>query len=185
MSGQDKAKWNQKYSALIEQGPIPAVNPRLREWSSFLTGGSCLDLACGLGGNSLYLAEKGYQVTAMDISEVAIHYLNDQVNQGKFNIMGKVVDLDELKLPYNRYDLIILTYFLDRRLFPEIKKAVKPGGLVFMETFYQSPLNIKNSISKDYKLASQELKEQLSDWSLIRFREVEELGIQSILARKP
>lgn len=185
MSEQDKMKWNEKYAALIEQGHTPTVNQRLKEWSSFLIGGTCLDLACGLGGNSLYLAEKGYQVTAMDISEVAIHYLNHEAKQRQFNIVGAVVDFDKFQLPEDHYDLLIITYFLDRHLFTNIKKAVKSGGLVFMETFFHSPLNTKPSVSMHYKLASQELKEQFSDWSLIRFNEDEELGIQSILTRKP
>lgn len=186
MSEQDKAKWNQKYAAMIEQGQPPSVNSRLIEWSSFFTGGTCLDLACGLGANSLYLAQIGFQVTPMDISEVAIHYLNHEANRHSLDIQGKVADLDEITLPPDCYDLIIITFFLDRRLFTEVKKAVKQGGLVFIETFYQSPLkNTKPSISKDYKLVSGELSTQFADWSLIHFAENEELGVQSILARKP
>lgn len=185
MSEQDKRKWNQKYSAMIEQGQSPSVNPRLMEWTPSLTGGICLDLACGLGGNSLYLAEKGYQVSAVDISEIAIHYLNHAAKQQQLDVVGKVIDLDEFKLPNDCYDLIVITFFLDRRLFTEIKRAVKPGGLVFMETYYNSPLNTKPSVSKEYKLASQELIDQFSDWNLIHFAEDEERGLQSILAHKP
>ena len=69
-------KWNIKHLDRINQLKEPEPNPRLKNLLAyFKEGGTALDIACGLGGNSMFLAQSDYQVEAMDISDVAINYI--------------------------------------------------------------------------------------------------------------
>lgn len=184
MAQQDQIKWNQKYQDKIAEGYRPTPCSTLIQLTPFFTGKTCLDLACGLGGNSLFLAKHGLSVTALDISDIAVDYLNNMAKEEELPITGIVTDFDHFTLPKDKFDLIVCTYFLDRNLFDHMKQAVTVGGLFFMETFYRSPRDPQPHISKDFKLSSGELKKMFSEWECIFFDENEHKGTQCILARK-
>ncbi len=68
----DRLKWNRKFREKPKRQPVcPVVEKYWREAPS----GKALDLACGLGRNSLFLAEHGMTVDAVDISDVALDRL--------------------------------------------------------------------------------------------------------------
>lgn len=184
MAEADRIKWNEKYRQKLQEGlSTPPPNETLLGIASaYLTGGGCLDLACGLGGNSLYLAEHGYQVTAVDVSDVALDFIQAKAKEHGLSILTKQQDLDQIQLPKEAYDLVIVTYFLDRRLFPSLKQAVKKEGLLFMETFYQED-HAHPEMNPAFKLKTDELQAEFADWSILYWKQ--EKGIQSILSRKP
>ena len=64
-----KMKWNHKYQTLLNEQKKPDPNKRLQSLTPYLNGGVALDIACGLGGNSLLLAQNHYRVHAIDISD--------------------------------------------------------------------------------------------------------------------
>ncbi|WP_071394382.1 class I SAM-dependent methyltransferase [Bacillus tuaregi] len=181
-----KLKWNRKYKdrLLIKESPTP--NERLLTLSASLNGGNALDLACGLGGNSLFLARHGYRVEALDISDIAIDYLQEQTEKQRLSIYPRLADLtdhESLKLLENSFDLVVVTYYLDRSLFPLIKSILNDNGFFFMETFYHSPQN-KQTVSDSYKLRPNELLTEFGDFHILYFEENEEEGRQTIFCRK-
>lgn len=201
---QDCVKWNGKHQQrlLNDSQTVPAPNSRLSHLLSLHAIGKlsvdqnlkCLDLACGLGGNSFLMAEHGYSVDALDISDVAIDFINQKArgdNQEQAMIKGAVIDLDDYQLQSNYYDFVVVTYFLDRKLFASIKDSVKCNGHVFMETFYaprdksQDPVSCHaNTIPSAFKLEEDELKELFSDWDIVHYHQDDKAQIQTILARK-
>ncbi len=213
MTVQDSVKWNEKYQQKIssQESSIPKPNTRLSQViSQFgLTGTTALDLACGLGGNSFLLARSGYTVDALDISEVAIRFIKEQQVKDDSdscykNIRPTVVDLDEYKPEKGAYDLVVVTYFLDRRLFDPVKECIKVNGLVFMETFYAPieapPTNATDGgesghsgdwgahrVPSAFKLEPDELNQVFSPdvgWEILFYQQDEQVHVQSILARK-
>ncbi|MFC9255700.1 class I SAM-dependent methyltransferase [Amycolatopsis thailandensis] len=109
-------------------GP-PKVNTRLAEIAGPLTPGAALDLGCGGGGDALWLAARGWRVTAVDISGAAVRSL-----QGRGEPINALrVDLAE-DFPGGTFDLVSALYFhtpfaLDRvRVLRTAANAVKPGG---------------------------------------------------------
>ncbi|MCM3567632.1 bifunctional 2-polyprenyl-6-hydroxyphenol methylase/3-demethylubiquinol 3-O-methyltransferase UbiG [Neobacillus mesonae] len=183
----DKTKWNSKYKKRLKEFTEPVPNARLLNLSHYLKGGKALDIACGLGGNSFFLAEKNYQVEAVDLSEAAIHYVQEQARKYQFQIDTKVCDLTKWnKLNWNpsSFDLVVMTYYLDRSLFPKVKDIVKENGYLFMETFYNSPKTVGKSVSSRYKLMSKELAAEFGDWTIHFFEENEQEGRQSIFCQK-
>lgn len=182
-----KQKWNQKYIEKIQNSDHPAPDERLVSLIDYFKGGRALDFACGLGANSLFLAENGYQVDALDISEIAIEFLKQEASKRQLPVQPRVADLTNTKtldLEAEAIDLAVITYYLDRNIFPFIKSIIKENGYFFMETFYLTPDNIGQGISDKYKLNSNELLTIFNDWQVFLYEENEEAGRQTIFARK-
>ncbi|MEH7502789.1 class I SAM-dependent methyltransferase [Neobacillus drentensis] len=182
-----KTKWNTKYIERLNELIEPVPSPRLKNQSVYLNGGTALDLACGLGGNSLFLARMNYQVDAIDISDVAINYIEDQASKYNLKIHPRVCDLTDfnnLSWPNDSFNIVVISYYLDRSLFPIVKSIIKEGGCLFMETFYQSPKTENQGVSNHYKLQPRELLVEFGDWNVVFFEENEHEGRQTIFCQK-
>ena len=182
-----RSKWNAKHKERLYDLIEPAPNPRLKNLSAFLNGGTALDLACGLGGNSLFLARRNFQVQAVDISDVAINYIQEHSTNDKLNINPMVWDLtkcNELNWQNNSFDSVVITYYLDRKLFPILKSIIKENGYFFMETYYQSPQSVNQGVSNQYKLQPKELLAEFREWKVLSFEENEQEGRQAIFCQK-
>ena len=133
-SEEQRARWDIKYEqglpSLTEPDPffISAyerfVNPSLPK------PGVALDLAGGLGRHALWLASRSWQVTVVELSDVAIGKLSQAALALNVNVDLFAGDAAEYKLEPAQFDLIVLFYHLDRSLFPKIVSALKPGGLL-------------------------------------------------------
>ncbi|MFS0639237.1 class I SAM-dependent methyltransferase [Mesobacillus foraminis] len=182
-----KTKWNKKYNERLIHLETPVPNTRLIQLSSCLGGGTALDLACGLGGNSLFLAQLHYSVRAMDISDVAVKYLQGTAEKEGLAVSAVTADLENissLSFESNSFDLVVITYYLNRPLLSLVKSLLKEEGYFFMETYYHSPKNGNQKISSRYKLESNELLAQFKEWKVLYFEENEEEGRQTIFCQK-
>ncbi len=128
----DRDRWNEKYRDRPHAPDGPAA--ALHRFFHLAPSGNALDIAAGTGANSLFLATRGYKVDAVDISDEAIARMPRHPNLTRVR-----ADLDRYDPPENRYDLIINFRFLNRRLFPGIQEALRPGGLLIFETFATAP----------------------------------------------
>src|SRR5579871_99928 len=117
--------WDERHRALVGHlDPEPLVVSSVRE----LAPGRALDLACGTGRNAVWLAEHGWQVTAVDFSSVAIEMLR----QRGAGVDARVADLErgEFAIEADSWDLILMCRYLQRDLFGPVKTGVAPGGLI-------------------------------------------------------
>ena len=154
MAQEDKIKWNKKHThSKITPEPLELIT----RYSALSKGKKALDIACGLGRHSKYLASNGFEVDALDISNVAIESL-----QNIENINAQEVDFDSYTLLRNQYDLVICTYFLDRNIFHQIHSALNDRGLVIVETFLYHKENERKSSNEAYLLKEGELLEIFS-----------------------
>ena len=160
MSQKDKLKWDKKYQETTSLLKDREPSENLKKIVEKTKGKKALDVASGAGRNSIYLANNGFDVEALDISSVALEVLN---NKGFKNISCKLVDLDEYEIPKNNYDLIVMTNFLDRNLIPKLSNALKIDGVLFIETYMEDELNEKTSSNPDFLLKKDELKTFFDD----------------------
>ena len=160
MSQKDKLKWDKKYQETTSLLKDREPSENLKKIVEKTKGKKALDVASGAGRNSIYLANNGFDVEALDISSVALEVLN---NKGFKNISCKLVDLDEYEIPKNNYDLIVMTNFLDRNLIPKLSIALKIDGVLFIETYMEDKLNEKASSNPDFLLKKDELKTFFDD----------------------
>lgn len=128
-------KWDAKYASATLNTP---ANPchALKQHSRLLPfKGQALEVACGLGGNARFLAQCGLKTHAWDISDSALTVLNNWASLNQLPIEPLITDLEQMLLPYQQYDVIVVSRYLDRKLFPQLESALKPGGLLFYQTF--------------------------------------------------
>ena len=125
---------------------IPEPKPAgfLLESVRFLRSGTVLDVAAGRGRNALYLASLGFSIDAIDRDEPALQELADVAAQRHLtNVRIQAMNLEqEATRPAldheqynNRYDNVVVFFYLYRPLFPALIKALKPGGVLLYETF--------------------------------------------------
>ena len=155
MAQKDKIKWDKKYTEISFLLEDKMPSEKLIQIEKKVKGKKALDIASGAGRNSIYLAKKGFEVEALDISKVALDVLN---NKGFENINCKLVDLDEYEVPKNSYDLIVMTNFLDRKLIPKLSNALKKDGILFIETYMEDEINEKPPSNSNFLLKKEELK---------------------------
>jgi dihydroneopterin aldolase len=119
--------------------PRPA--PFLLHQLGRLPKGRVLDVAAGRGRHALHLLSQGMQVEAIDRDQEALAAM-DAVAKSRHlsGLTTRVVDLEEnqdrpASLGYERYDAIIVLFYLHRPLFPALMDALKPNGVLLYETF--------------------------------------------------
>lgn len=181
----DKERWNEKYSGdtyRFGKDPIPYLVEHLNR----LPKGKALDLAMGEGRNGVFLATKGFQVTGLDISEKGLEKAQALAKAQGVMIETKVTDLDRASLGTNEYDVVLCTYYLDRGLFPKMKQAVKPGGMVVVETYTMDHLKYRPQFRKEWLLEKNELVEWFKDFTILDYQVVDngESAFASIIAQK-
>lgn len=155
MAMEDKLKWDKRHiESPISTAPVTLVT----ENAALAPGKEALDIACGMGRHARFLASRGFHVDALDISSTAIESL-----QAVENISAKEVDFDTYELGKKKYDLIVCTYFLERRLFPQIIEALKESGILIYETFVYHPDNQMVPSKRHFLLAQGELEEAFGE----------------------
>jgi SAM-dependent methyltransferase len=177
-------QWNERYGGgeQVFDAPSPLVVQFTRE----LTPGSALDLASGPGRNALYLAERGWCVTAVDGSSIAI----DLLHGNNPSIDARVVDLEagEFKLEPEAFDLVLSCYYLLRSLIPGMKSALRPGGLLIAIVHLADADQPQGTPARAYP---GELRAFFEGWSILHYREGEpeenchRHGVAELVARKP
>jgi SAM-dependent methyltransferase len=128
MTEKDRKKWDSRYLKNMGASDPSSI---LKAFLDLAPSGNALDIACGNGRNSLFLAEKGFKVDAVDISTVAMNHLASR--DPNINVICQ--DIDAWEIPQNRYELIVNVRFLDRRLFPMIHDGLRPCGVLIFESF--------------------------------------------------
>lgn len=130
--------WEERYRS-IERVWSGRVNARLAEVAADLPPGRALDLGCGEGADALWLAERGWQVVAVDVSDTALHRAAEAASER--NLASRIDfqrhDLDET-FPDGMFDLISAQYFhsparLDREnVLRRAAERVNPGGVLLI-----------------------------------------------------
>src|SRR5947208_2283860 len=147
MEHDERTLWNKKYS----EGSHTSLEPDpflLSAWSEFLKDivpGKALDVAGGVGRHALWLAERGWNVKLVDISEVGIQIAQENARSGiahvaqppsAVRIETEIVDLNLVQdLGNEEYDLIVVFFYLQRELFPALISALKPQGFLIYKTY--------------------------------------------------
>ena len=171
-------KWNHVYSQ-YDHMRYPAAAEVLTENDFLLPStGMALDLASGLGANSIFLAEHELAVTAWDSSSVAIDKLSTYAAQQGLHINACQQKIVANSLTECSFDVIVVSRFLDRTLSDAIIGALKPDGLLFYQTFTREKTSRKPPNNPDYLLTENELLALFSPLRVIFYRENALIGEQ-------
>lgn len=144
-----------------------------------------LDVACGLGQNALFVAQRGYGVEALDFSPVAIRRCQREAQRLGLPVQAQVVDLEGYAIAEARYDLILDFFYLDRNLIPSIKRGLKEGGLFLMVTFNVHHRMQRPDFNPAYLLAVGELEQLFGDLEVLWLQDGHNgLSVSSLVGRK-
>lgn len=173
MSTRDKNYWNSFYSS--EAGIKEAEHSSfLAQMLPYLKKGKVMDIACGTGRNSFYLADNGFDVDGIDFSDVAINKCLARSASFKGDKDFKVQSLDFFLMPIQKYDsVIIIDFKAPGRLLDESRKALTTGGTLLLETYTLNHLKNKQGIDipADECYKPFELARLLKDWNIIYYDE--------------
>ena len=130
-------------------------------------------MATGKGRNAIFLAERGFQVMAIDISPVALDMARRAAKEKSLIIDWQEADLERIELPAAHYDLVLNFNYLQRSLVGQIKKTLKPSGWVIFETYLMDQSQVGGLINPDYLLRHNELLDFFLDFRVLYYREGE------------
>jgi tellurite methyltransferase len=163
-----------------------------------VAGRRALDIACGNGRNAGYLAQLGFEVDAVDVSDVAIDALRAAVDARGLSVHPRRRDLehgepgDDGGLGDSAYDVIVQTNYLQRDLFGDLARALRPGGLLIVETFTRADLEaLGNHVEARYLLKPGELSASFPGLEVILHREAvlehgeRKRAVAGLVARRP
>lgn len=135
------ARWDARYAGGADAVPPPAAV--LLRHARFLPEAGAgpppraLDLACGRAGNGEWLAARGLEVHAWDVSRVVVDALRARAGSR----LASACVRDVLREPPEpeRFDVVVVARFLERSICPAIAAALRPGGTLYFQTFTRGP----------------------------------------------
>jgi len=155
---EDRIKWDARYGGagyLFSFAPSRFLEQCLERVCALTPGRRALDLACGEGRNAIFLAQKGFQVTAVDISPRGVEKGASRAAELGVDVDFVQADLQDYRLEES-YDLIVDFNFLLRPLIPKMVAALRPGGVIVMETILDTP-SLEEGHTRSFLLAQGEL----------------------------
>ena len=184
--------WEKRYKAPDYQPNMKPV-PFLVEMIQGLPPGQAICLAAGTGRNAIFLAQNGYQVTAIDISQAALDWCDMMSNELGVEVKTLEADLLAFDFGNEAWDLATNLYFYEPSLFQGLKQAISPGGHILFQTYSKAHKKFKRGPSNDaFLVHPHELENEFRDWELLYFEETEYTYEQNksesviqMLARKP
>lgn len=187
---EDRKRWNRRYDTkeyIYGKEPLKF----LKENINILTKGKALVLAMGEGRNAVFLAKNGFDVDGCDISSIAIDKAELLAKENNVKLNAFVADLEEYKIPANKYDLITCIYYTQRSLIPQIKAGLKEGGMVLFETYTIDQLkygpDAPGPKNPEYLLEHNELLNLFRDFYILYYQEGEiarNKSVASLIAQK-
>jgi tellurite methyltransferase len=183
------SRWNERWQEKADDSFDP--DPWLLKTFPLLPGGRALDLASGRGRHALFLAEQGLSVTAVDISEEALKQLNLEAARRRLVVDTRQIDLESTpRLPKETFDLVLAFFYLHRPLLPQLRRAVKPGGVAVLRTFSSAGSFPGGTGNPAFVLRPGELLDIFAGWEILLHEEGLEPSrkggsLAGIVARRP
>lgn len=157
-------------------------------------GGRALDVACGAGRHALLLAAAGFDVTAIDRDAAVLDRLQLQSERLGLQVRTEVIDLEPDEPPAaspdvlapGTYDLVLVTRYLHRPLFPHLIGSLAPGGILIYETFLDQQAERGHPKNPAFLLKPGELATLVAPLQILRHREGDHDGalISSVVASR-
>lgn len=175
------ARWNERYSApgyLFGEGP----NAWLAAQAARLPArGAALCVADGDGRNSVWLAQRGLEVTAFDFSPVAVAKARELAARKAVRVQFEVADVAGWRWPEAAYDVVaaIFVQFADPKLrefmFGRMVRALRPGGLLVLQGYTPKQLEYKTGgpSQVEHLYTAALLVEAFADLEFIELRDYE------------
>lgn len=191
----ERSAWNARFSSRSHSSLEPD-HLLITAWDDYiepllgsLNQKRALDVAGGVGRHSLYLAERGWRMTLIDISDKGVEIARENALKRRLEIDLRNEDLRGADLGSEAYELILVFFYLDRELFPALIRALAPGGILIYKTYTREHPRLsggKGPTHPMHLLESNELLKAFTSLQVLFYREtVADKGVAELIARKP
>ena len=137
-----------------------------------LPKGRVLDVAMGWGRNAVYLARQGFEVDGIDISREALDAAQVLAGESGVSLTLRLMDLEkDVSLPQEVFDVIVCFNYLHRPLIPQLKGALRLGGMMVYETYIVDQARFGRPKNPKHLLKHNELLKLFQDFRCLRYRE--------------
>jgi SAM-dependent methyltransferase len=178
------ANWDARY----RESPGPAEPAELlTEFAHLLPRrGRALDIACGNGRNSIWLAQRGLDVVAVDLSAEALRQGRELAARHGCSVTWLQDDVESFPFESSGYELIACFNYRSPALYPRILRSLRPGGWIVLETYTLGQLQFASGPRKpEHLLRPGELLSAFADLRIAFYREVtDSRAVASIVAQK-
>ena len=186
----EREHWNQRYRD--SPGSWLEPDPFLEQaFSGFIqplfpAPGRALDLAGGAGRHTIWLAKQGWEVTLIDIAEAGVEQARQNAGPLVSRIHCVVSDLSGFASSRTQFDLVMAFFYLDRKIFPEVVNAIRPGGLLIYKTLTRAQLELPGGPRDPAHLLEEgELLRLATGLQILHYREqVGKKATAELIARK-
>jgi len=132
-----------------------------------------LDVAMGHGRHAVALARAGFRTVGVDLRWDAVREAMTAAEREGIRVGGWCADLTQYPLPRGRFDLVVVSRYLQRDLFPDLREALAPAGEVIYETFTTNQRALRRPpTSADHLLEPGELQARFDGFELRFYEEV-------------
>lgn len=190
----EREKWNKRYREGTH-GTLPPDQFLLDAFDRYIeptfpNGGRALDVAGGTGRHAIFLAAKGWNVLLTDIAEQGIENARDNAQINESGLAGRmefaVEDLARFQARGQQFELIMVFFFLQREIFPELVKALKPGGLLIYKSYTRHQANFEGGpTNPDFLFEENELLNAFRELRVLHYAElIRGCGMAELVAQK-
>ncbi len=189
-SDEEREHWNRKYREApdVWLEPDPFLPRAFSEYvrSPFPSGGSALDLAGGAGRHAIWLAKQSWEVTLIDISETGVEQARRNAGALASRIHFVVDDLTGFAASQTQFDVVMTFFYLEREIFPEIVKSIRPGGLLVYKTLTMAQLKLAGGPKDPAHLLEKDELLRLADGLEVLYHreEIAKKATAELIARK-
>ncbi len=169
MSISQLEKWNRRHREAEHEGQPAQV--LLRNLRLLPEEGRALDLACGRGASALLLAEHGLETHAWDFSPVALERLEAAAVSRGLSLHTQVRDVVASPPEPESFDVILVSFFLERKLVPHLVSALRPGGIIYYQTFTREVYLGRGPSTPEWRLEKNELLHLFRELDVHYYRE--------------
>jgi tellurite methyltransferase len=186
----ERERWNRKYrqsrGSWIEPDPFLLLAFSEYVQPLFPAAGHALDLAGGAGRHAIWLARQGWEVSLIDIANVGVDLARQNAGPLAALVHCEENDLGRFKASPMLFDLVMVFFYLDRKIFPEIVEAIRPGGLLVYKTLTRAkPERADGPRDPAYLLEEGELLRLAAKMQVLHYREeIADRATAELVAKK-
>lgn len=174
MSKLDREKWDQRYSedSYRKNNPVTLV----QDWLPEIPIGKALDVACGAGRNTIYLAQAGYRVDAIDISPAGLKKAQQSATEKGLAANWIEHDLDQPFRFDTDYDLILVMWYVNLELITRLCDCLSPGGYILCQEHLITDEEVIGPTSTDFRVAPGSLRAAAPGLDVLLYEESVDIG---------
>ena len=161
MTQADRERWDERYRDGAYAGRTEP-SALLAQWIDRIPPGRALDVACGAGRNALFLAARGFEVDAVDISAVALDRARALARAAGLQVNWIEQDLDEPLALGADYALVVVTRYVNLPLIRQLADKLGPGGFLVCEEHLVTSAEVIGPSNPAFRVRPGELLEVAS-----------------------